>query len=251
MHGPRSAPLILRAFAGQASAERAQTRAHRPIGTDQSDCAIRAREAACDTKLFEVKSKLEFVVAESVQKERECVRQMREAAERELSASKVEFSALKKAVLDSVGDAVQREKAARKELAESRLHCEEKVSHLAKKLEEEKSAYDHKVHALEAAVESKNEEIVDLKHREEALAKEVSDLKVEAVRQAADSNRLLSSAQSETEQIRAQMEAELEQEKGKVVSLNKSLADEIHEWSSTFQQRLWHASGRPCLLVQR
>ena len=59
------------------------------------------------------------MVAESVQKERECVRQMREAAERELSASKVEFSALKKAVLDSVGDAVQREKAARKELAES------------------------------------------------------------------------------------------------------------------------------------
>ena len=52
------------------------------------------------------------------------------------------------------------------------------------------------------------------------------------MRQAADSNRLLSSAQSETEQIRAQMEAELEQEKGKVVSLNKSLADEIHEWSS-------------------
>ena len=88
---------------------------------------IRAREAECDTKIAEVKSTLELAVTESLRNERESVRQMREAAERELSASQVEFAALRKAVLHGVSDAVQRERAARKDLVAVREHLLPKV----------------------------------------------------------------------------------------------------------------------------
>jgi kinesin family protein 5 len=193
---------------------------------------IRIREAECDTKTFEVKSALEFVVSESLRNERESIRQMREAAERELSASQVEFAALRKAVLLGVSDAVQREKAAHGELAAARAQYENSIAGLTTALEGAQHEQAAEREASASAAESRATEIADLKHREETLTKEVSALKVEGVRHAAESARQLSGAQSETDQLRTQMTAELEQQRHRVAVLTKGLADETQAWSA-------------------
>lgn len=193
---------------------------------------INLRESECDTKMHEIKSALEFVVTEKLQKERDDIRQMREAAERELSSSQVEFVALRNAVLAGISDAVEKEKIAQSKLAELQERFDSTVDKLKSELKAAESRHDEETNASQVAAESRAKEITDLKLREESLTKEMAKLQVENVRNAAESTRVLSSVKSEMEQLREQMNAEIKRERDRVASVTKLMERETSSLSS-------------------